>query len=181
MTTTPMSTPSRAEKRKWDGTLSSTVAARLLAAPVDAVTWYVAAGAERAHPRKGETERVHPHELWVARPGEWWVLCGKGEGAGGIDSYVLHAAAPFASPTAELIVWVDLDLDYEVEGDEVALEDEAQFHAHARSMSYPDDVVRGAWSGISSIAPRYTTGEWPFDGWMGRCLAEQVATEDGAG
>ena len=45
------------------------------------------------------------------------------------------------------------------------------------SMSYPDDVVRGAWSGISSIAPRYTTGEWPFDGWMGRCLAEQVAAD----
>jgi hypothetical protein len=48
----------------------------------------------------------------------------------------------------------------------VALYDEAQFHAHARTMSYPDDVVRGAWSGISRIAPRYTTGEWPFDGWM---------------
>jgi hypothetical protein len=169
-----MMPPLRAEKRKWDGTLSSTVPAWIVPAPVDAVTWYVAAGSERQHPRKGEIERVDAHELWIAVPGDWWVLCGRGDGDGEIDSYVLHAAAPFATPSEELIVWVDLDLDFEVEGDDVALEDEAQFHAHARSMAYPDEVVRGAWSGISSIAPRYTTGEWPFDGWMGRCLAEQV-------
>ena len=37
---------------------------------------------------------------------------------------------------------------------------------HAGTMGYPDHVVRGAWSGISSIAPRYTTGDWPFDGSM---------------
>jgi hypothetical protein len=177
-----MTSTARAEKRKWDGTLSSTAPVRWVPAPVDAVTWYIAAGAERVHPRKGETERLEAPELWVAVPGDWWVLCGKGGRAGEIDSYVLHAAAPFVAPTEELITWVDLDLDFEVEGDNVALEDEAQFHAHARSMSYPDEVVRGAWSGISSIAPRYTTGEWPFDGWMGRCLAEQVAaTEDRAG
>jgi hypothetical protein len=170
-----MSGSTRAEKRKWDGTLSSTVPARLVPAARDAVAWYIAAGAERVHPRKGVTERVEAHELWVARPGDWWVLCGMGDGEGEIDSYVLHAAAPFVAPSAELIVWVDLDLDFEVEGDNVALEDEAEFHAHARSMSYPDDVVRGAWTGISTIAPRYTTGEWPFDGWVGRCLAEEVA------
>jgi len=40
------------------------------------------------------------------------------------------------------------------------------FHDHASTMGYPDHVVRGAWSGISSIAPRYTTGDWPFDGSM---------------
>jgi hypothetical protein len=37
-------------------------------------------------------------------------------------------------------------------------------------MAYPDEVVRGAWSGISLMAARYTTGDWPFDGslqaWM---------------
>ena len=75
-----------------------------------------------------------------------------------------------------MISWIDLDLDFEVTDGVVALEDEAQFHAHARSMSYPDEVVRGAWSGISQIAPRYTTGEWPFDGWMGQRLAAEVAS-----
>jgi hypothetical protein len=168
-------TAARAEKRKWDGSLTSTVPARMVPAPAGAVAWYVAAGAARQHPRTGETTRVDPPELWIAVPGEWWVLCAKGEGDGGIDSYVLHAAAPFAEPAAGVIAWVDLDLDFEVEGDSIALEDEAEFHAHARSMSYPDEVVRGAWSGISEMAPRYTTGEWPFDGWMGRRLAEQVA------
>ena len=31
-------------------------------------------------------------------------------------------------------------------------------------MGYPQDVVRGAWSGISTIAALYTNGDWPFDG-----------------
>jgi hypothetical protein len=163
-----------AEKRKWDGRVSSVVPARLVEAPGGAVAWYVAAGSERTHPGKGETERVADHELWVAVPGEWWVLCGSGDGSGNLGRYVLHAATPFVPPPADVVSWVDLDLDFEMEGNDVALEDEAEFHAHARSMSYPDDVVRGAWSGISALAPRYTTGEWPFDGWMSRCLADQV-------
>ena len=33
-------------------------------------------------------------------------------------------------------------------------------------MNYPDQVVRGAWSGISTIAACYTNGDWPFDGSM---------------
>ena len=58
-----------------------------------------------------------------------------------------------STPMAEgRIQWIDLDLDFEVRGDDLSLEDEAQFHDHARSMSYPDEVVRGAWSGISGIA-----------------------------
>ena len=38
-------------------------------------------------------------------------------------------------------------------------------------MSYPRDVIRGAWAGISRMAPRYTMGEWPFDGWLPQELA----------
>jgi protein associated with RNAse G/E len=165
----------RAEKHKWDGTVSSVGPARLVAAPGDAVAWYVAAGSERLLPSKESSERVANHELWVAVQGEWWVLCGECAEDGEITGYMLHAATSFEVPGPDLLVWIDLDLDYEVHGDNVALEDEAQFHAHARSMSYPDEVVRGAWSGISTIAPRYTTGEWPFDGWMGQCLAAAVA------
>ena len=170
-----------AEKSKWDGTVSSVGPARLVAAPGDAVAWYVAAGSERQHPSKNSTERVASHELWVAVPGEWWVLCAQGAGNGDIDAYVLHAAAPFERPSSDRIRWIDLDLDFEVTGDEMALEDEAQFHAHASTMSYPDEVVRGAWSGISALAPRYTTSEWPFDGWMGECLAAEVAASPTTG
>ncbi len=167
----------RAEKRKWDRRLSSVGPARIVTAPGDAVAWYVAAGSERTLPSKHSTEVVARDELWVAVPGEWWVLCGEGNANGEVESYVLHAAAPFERPTGDLISWIDLDLDFEVSGDVVALEDEAEFHAHARTMSYPDEVVRGAWSGISGVAPRYTTGEWPFDGWLGRALADAVAGE----
>ena len=165
----------RAEKRKWDRRLSSIGPARIVAAPGDAVAWYVAEGSERTQPSKQTSEVVARHELWVAVPGEWWVLCGEGSAPGEIESYVLHAAAPFERPGADLISWIDLDLDFEVVDGVVALEDEAEFDAHARSMSYPDEVVRGAWSGISSVAPRYTTGEWPFDGWLGGALADAVA------
>jgi protein associated with RNAse G/E len=63
-------------------------------------------------------------------------------------------------------VWVDLDLDFEVSAEEAAIHDEVQFHEHARTMRYPDRVVRGAWSGISTIAARFTNGDWPFDGSM---------------
>ena len=59
-----------------------------------------------------------------------------------------------------------ISTDFEVTSDEVALQDEAQFHDHARTMGYPDEIVRGAWSGISMIAARYTTGDGPFDGSM---------------
>jgi hypothetical protein len=160
----------RVEKRKWDGTLSTAGSAHLLVVPGDAVAWLVPAGTERHRPAKSEVELVAHDEVWVAVPGEWWVLCGRSGPDRTIADYVLHAAAPFEPPGGDLIRWIDLDLDFEVRGDDVALEDEAQFHAHARTMSYPDEVVRGAWSGISRIAPRYTTGDWPFDGWMDRCL-----------
>jgi hypothetical protein len=42
-------------------------------------------------------------------------------------------------------------------------------------MGYPDHVVRGAWSGISTIAAQYTTGEWPFDGSMQQLVSEAPA------
>ena len=156
------------EKRKWDGTVSSVGPARLVAAPGDAVAWYVAAGSERQHPSKNSTERVASHELWVAVPGEWWVLCG----AGRRDRRHRRLRAPRRGSVRATERRSDpLDRSRpRLRGQRrrVALEDEAQFHAHARTMSYPDEVVRGAWSGISGLAPRYTTGEWPFDGWMGR-------------
>ena len=115
-------------------------------------------------------------------PNEWWVLCAEAEG-GAIVDVILHAAAPVALDDPERIAWIDLDLDFEVHGDEIMLEDEAQFHRHAATMAYPHDVITGAWSGISRIAPRYTTGEWPFDGWLEQGIAlarAEASSEDPA-
>jgi hypothetical protein len=162
-----MATTARVVKRKWDGTVSAEVTAFVLAVPGDIAVWLVRAGSRRDHPALGTAELVHDDELWVAVPGEWWVLCGFTDAAGTLTGFKVHAAVPFELPRrSDEIVWVDLDLDFEVAGDEVALQDEAQFHEHARTMGYPDDVVRGAWSGISTIAARYTNGDWPFDGSM---------------
>ena len=155
----------RVVKRKWNGTVSAVDTAYPLSVPGDVSAWFVRAGSRRERPTSGAIEVVGSDELWVAVPGEWWVLCGHVDAARSLDGYKVHAAAPFEAPPGDdEILWVDLDLDFEVTGNEVALQDEAEFHDHARTMGYPDHVVRGAWSGISTIAARYTTGDWPFDG-----------------
>jgi len=157
----------RVVKRKWDGTVSAVSTAYRLAVPGPSTAWFVRAGSRRDRPAKRAIEVVASDELWVAVPGEWWVLCGYTDAARSLTGYKVHAAAPFEAPGSdEEILWVDLDLDFEITADEVDLQDEAQFHNHARTMGYPDHVVRGAWSGISTIAARYTNGDWPFDGSM---------------
>jgi hypothetical protein len=159
----------RVVKRKWDGSVSAVDTAHSLAVPGDMSTWLVPAGSRRERPGSGATVTVASDELWVAVPGEWWVLCGYTDAARSLTGYKVHATAPFEAPqTDDEIVWIDLDLDFEVTGSEVALQDEGQFHEHARTMGYPDHVVRGAWSGISTIAARYTNGDWPFDGSLQR-------------
>ena len=156
----------RVEKRKWDRTVSAVDIAYPLAAG-DTSVWFVPIGNRRERPNRGTTETVTSDELWVAVPGEWWILCGYLDANGSLSGYKVHASAPFETPlTQDEIVWVDLDLDFEVTGHQLALLDEDEFHAHAGTMAYPDDVVRGAWAGIATIAARYTNREWPFDGSM---------------
>jgi protein associated with RNAse G/E len=160
----------RVEKRKWDGSVSAIERARLVSTD-GTVVWVVPAGSERQHPRTGVVERTAQDEVWAAVPSEWWVLCARVGPDRSVTDYVLHAAAPFEVPAPGVLRWIDLDLDFEVHGSTLAVEDETQFHDHARTMAYPTDVVRGAWSAISEIAARYTTGQWPFDGWIERHLA----------
>jgi hypothetical protein len=159
------------EKRKWDDSLAAVEAAELIRSAPEATVWFVPAGTERQHPRKGTVAALEHDELWLGVVGEWWVLCAQIGDRDAIEELILHAAAPFEPMADGRIRWIDLDLDFEVRGDDLSLEDEAQVHAHARSMSYPDDIVRGAWAGVSGIAARYTTGEWPFDGYLTACLS----------
>jgi hypothetical protein len=161
-------------KRKWDGTVSAIDVACPLAVPGNITAWVVHAGSRRERPgRGGAFEVVACDELWVAVPGAWWLLCGRTDDARNLNGYKVHAAAPFEAPRRDdEILWVDLDLDFEVTDAEVAIQDEAQFHEHAQTMGYPDHVVRGAWSGISTIAAAYTNGAWPFDGSMQAWLNE---------
>lgn len=156
----------RVVKRKWDQSIAAVDTAYRLSVPDDTSAWFVPAGSRRERPRRETLELVGDAELWVAVPGEWWILCGYLDADGSLNSYKIHASAPFGPPADDEITWVDLDLDFEITGDQPELLDEGEFHSHARSMAYPDDVVRGAWSGIASIAARYTNADWPFDGTM---------------
>jgi hypothetical protein len=156
----------RIEKLKWDGTVAATHTGFVIPASRDATVWFVPMGTARDRPRESRSELVGDDEVHAAQLGEWWVLCGHALPGERISRYVLHAATPFEAPLAGVIRWVDLDLDFDVRGDTVSLDDETQFHEHARSMHYPPEVIHGAWEGISRVAPRFTTGEWPFDGWL---------------
>jgi hypothetical protein len=158
----------RVEKRKWDGTLSSVESALPLRGRSDALAWLVPRGTIREHPKREEREELDHDEVWLSVPQEWWVLCGYARSDGAIARYELHAAAPPEATSSEagVVSWVDLDLDLALEADAIELNDGAQFNERARSTPYPDEVVRGAWKGISALAARYTIGEWPFDGWM---------------
>jgi hypothetical protein len=152
----------RIEERKWDGTISTVVErAQLISGPPATMIWLVPAGTQRHRPTLHRTDHVIHDELWVSTPDEWSLLCAHAD-ASGIVSLLLHAAAPFESTTP--IVWFDLDLDLDMCGDDVVLRDEAEFHRHALTMEYPREVIPGAWGGICRLAPRYTLGEWPFDG-----------------
>jgi hypothetical protein len=157
----------RVVKRKWDGSTSAVDAAVPLSGVAGCTAWLVPAGSRRERVAAHRVEVVGRQELWLAVPGEWWVLCGYTDGAGSLTGYKVHASAPFEAPQDDHeISWIDLDLDFEVTGNDVALRDEAEFHDHARAMGYPDQIVRGAWAGIATIAARYTNGDWPFDGSM---------------
>ena len=169
-----MSRAVRVEKHKWDGRVSTVdERALLVEAETARLAWFVPAGAPRS--RAGTTEVVAHDELWLTVSDEWWVLCAQADGDE-IDALVLHAAVPVEHTAPDHIEWIDLDLDLEVRDGELSLEDEEQFHRHAATMSYPREVVRGAWAGISRMAPRYTMGEWPFDGWLERELARARET-----
>lgn len=163
----------RVVKRKWDGSVSAVDTASRCAGADGRVAWIVRAGSSRSKPRSGTVEVVERDELWLSAPGAWWVLCSYPDAGRPLTAYTVHASAPFEAPSADEIQWVDLDLDLDITGEDLALRDETQFHDHARTMAYPSEVVRGAWSGISTMAARYTTGDWPFDGSL------QHLTDDG--
>jgi hypothetical protein len=163
-------TPVRVEKCKWDQRVSAANDAYLVTTDRPLLAWFVPAGSDRRRPERGTVDPVATDELWITATDEWWVLCACAEGDA-IVEVVLHAAAPVESPTDVLVRWIDLDLDFEVRDGLVALEDEEEFHRHAGAMAYPKHVIQGAWSGISRLAPRYTTGEWPFDGFLEQTLA----------
>ena len=113
----------RVVKRKWDGTLSAVDTASRLAVPGDSWAWLVLAGSRRELPDAGTIEVLGSDEVWVAVPGQWWCSAGTRTPPAPLTGYEMHAAAPFEAPRSDdEIVWIDLDLDFEVTGDEVEID-----------------------------------------------------------
>ncbi|RYU14781.1 hypothetical protein ETU37_01980 [Nocardioides iriomotensis] len=126
----------------------------MLDVPGHSWAWLVAAGTRRERPASGRTDLIGSDELWVTVPGAWWVLCAHTDSAGSLTGYLVHAAAPFDPPVNPLeITWVDLALDFEVQGDELLLHDETEFHDQAAPWATPtmSCVERGR---ASRLSPR---------------------------
>jgi hypothetical protein len=164
-----MGTPIRVEKCKWDGRVSASEPAHVVASLPSVQAWFEPAGTRRVRPTLGTTESLEHDQLWMTAVDEWWVLCASARGDT-VTDLVLHAAVPVEPAARGVVTWIDLDLDLEIHSGRISLEDIEVFHDRAVTMAYPIDVIRGAWSGISRVAPRYTTREWPFDGWLDQLL-----------
>jgi hypothetical protein len=165
-----MGTPIRVEKCKWDGQVSASEPAYAVTSTPSVQAWFVPSGTRRARPMLRTTESLVRDQLWVTAVDEWWVLCASARGDA-ITDLVMHAAVPVEPAAQGVVMWIDLDLDLEIHDGRISLEDIDVFQDHAATMAYPNDVIRGAWSGISRLAPRLTTREWPFDGWLDQLLA----------
>ena len=164
-----MGAPIRVEKCKWDGRVSASERAYVISSAPSVQAWFVPPGTPRARPTLHTTESSVGDQLWVTAVDEWWVLCASADGDT-ITDLVVHAAAPVEPAAQGVLTWIDLDLDLEIHAGRISMEDLEVFHDHAATMAYPNDVIRGAWSGIARLAPRYTTREWPFDGWLDQQL-----------
>jgi|GEM_PF-3157599 len=151
------------EKRKWDGSVSARWPALLAAAPPDPWLWHTPAGAWRPHPWKGREETVRCREVSVGGL-DWWLLTVKIDGGGRPHSWEVDAILPVERTRNDVLAFVDLDLDLELDlaRGEVHLKDEADFHRRAQEMGYPDWVRRAAWKGLWEAKRRFRHGLWPF-------------------
>jgi hypothetical protein len=165
------------EKRKWDGSVSAREEALLLESETRCLAWRVRAGTRRERPARGGSERVEQDELWLSPSEVPVVLCSYLTAENTVESYELHAACEATVMEADLLSWIDLDLDVILEDGNVNVVDEATFMEHARTMHYPERVVRAAWSGIAAVAPRFVNHEWPFDGSLDALAHAEVSPD----
>jgi hypothetical protein len=156
------------EKRKWDGSVSTREAARLLDGDSSVLAWRVSAGTRRERPRRGDTVLVEQDELWLALPDLPIVLCSFLTAENGVERQDLHAAWQPIGLNTGVLGWIDLDLDVAVENHSVELLDEQTFMKNASTMHYPDHVVRTAWVAVAAVTARFINGDWPFDGFVDR-------------
>jgi hypothetical protein len=169
--------PITVEKRKWDGSVAARTPAWLVtASPGARYVWVTLPGATRERPRRGTTEVVRAAEISVAGP-EWWVASGLTNAGGepAIARLVVDASMPAHLSEDGTLVFVDLDLDLEITGRDIALRDLGDFARRAEQMDYPQAVRRRAWSGLRAAERRARRGEWPFDGSLDAALAEAMS------
>jgi hypothetical protein len=164
------------EKRKWDGSISSRETAWLLDCDASPLAWRVSAGTRRERPTQGDSELVEQNELWLSLPDAPVVLCSYLTPENTLERHELHAAWEPVGLNTGVLRWIDLDLDVVVEDQTVELLDEQAFMDNARTMQYPEHVVRSAWAGIAAVTARVINGDWPFNGF----LDELARAEPGA-
>jgi hypothetical protein len=158
------------EKRKWDGSVAARWTARLLETEAGRLCWLAPAGTRRDRPRRGEVEVLASPEIGATEAGAWWVVTAHADGSGQRLRYKVDAATPLSRPSVDTLVFVDLDLDLQLDAGSEELQDAAQFARRAREMGYPAPVRDGAWRGLDEAVRRFRQGRWPFDGSLAKFL-----------
>jgi hypothetical protein len=150
------------EKRKWDGTVSARWPADSRS-DGERLVWRTPAGTRRERPRRGESEVVEQEER-SATCGAGWVVTAVVDARGGLVRYEVDATLGGERPWDGLFVFMDIDLDLEIAGDEETVQDLIQFARRREAMDYPPLLLGAALSGLDDALARSRAGRWPFDG-----------------
>lgn len=155
--------PTTIEKRKWDGSVSARWEGLLWTEDGGRTLWWTPAGTRRAHRRKGELEVTAHHEVTASTGAGWIATAVIGE-RGEVVRYEVDATVGDERVVDGVFGFVDLDLDLEIAGDRVEVQDLAEFAGRRREMGYPPEVMQAAIRSLGEVRELHEAGRWPFDG-----------------
>jgi hypothetical protein len=150
------------EKRKWDGSVAASWPARLWQED-GRILWWSPPGTVRAHPRRGERERLTRHER-AASCGAGWIVTAVLTGDGDLVRYEVDATVGDERVRDGVFAFVDLDLDLEIRDGSEEVQDLIQFAERGRAMGYPPGTLTWALGALEDARERHRTRAWPFDG-----------------
>lgn len=144
----------RAPHMEWPATLVGQSPSRIVcyAGPETIVT----------HHSKGLQFVLGRHALCVYEPDVWFNTMFDYDDHGDLLEVYCNVALPYAFE-ADLLTWVDLDLDVVLTpGSDAFVADEDEFVEHARHFGYPETVVANARAAASLLLDRYVRRVYPF-------------------
>jgi hypothetical protein len=127
------------------------------------LTWRTPPGTERTRPRRGQTETTDHLEI-SATCGEGWIVTGVIGDDGQAVRYDVDATAGDEALRDGVLVFIDLDVDMEIEEGVVEVTDLVEFAERRERMGYPPGLLSAVVLALDRALDRQRRGDWPFDG-----------------